>query len=436
LAESTAPNTAGDELVMYLTDWNDFDSVKKLHDTGAANYVTTLNYAFADVRPAHLTEAESLALDYADYDAEKHGPIVCVPAQPENDFRRAYAAQESINGEADDPKANLKGFVNQIRILKEIHPQIKVVISLGGWLLSKWFSVAASTVAGRKSLIDSSIELWIGGQYEGVDFAGVFDGIDLDWEFPAGADLDPAGNPIPGSQRGHPHNITLAGDVDNYVLLAQEYRAALDEVAGDRHLLLTAATPGTWRGDMGFNYAELAKYMDWFCVMNYDMHGSWNPYVAHGAPFYDFAGPEPVGVVEFVEYLIKSGVPSRKVVLGIPFYGPHWKSVEVGPGGELINQPAAGVGVKTYRDLVALATQRGLEPQWDDHGRGSYFFDAKTREFYSYDSARVIELKGKEIAKRLNLRGMMAWEFDQDTADAELTLTMARALKIPRVPRK
>ena len=422
-----------DELVMYITDWNDFDTVKRLHETGVANYITTLNYAFADVRPANLTEEESLALPYADYDPAQHGPIVCLPSQPEADFYRSYPAEESVDGQADDAKANLKGFVNQVRLLKERHPQIKVVISLGGWLLSKWFSVAAQSPETRKALIDSSIDLWIKGRYKDVNFGGVFDGIDLDWEFPAGADFDADGIEIPGSQRGNPHNITLPGDRENYVALAREYHAALDEAAENRHLLLTAATPGTWRGDMGVDYPGLAQYMDWFCVMDYDMHGSWNPYAAHGAPFYDFAGEEPVGVLEFIEYLIKSGAPSRQIVMGLPFYGPHWKNVEVGPSGELINQPAEGVGVQTYRDLLALAAERGLEPQWDDKGQGSYFFDAGAKEFFSYDSMRVIELKAREIGKKLNLRGLMAWEFDQDTDDAELTHTMARAFAIPRI---
>src|SRR5690625_2970659 len=118
---------------MYITDWNDPDTVKRLRDTGVANYITTLNYAFADVRPANLTEEESLALPYSEYDPEKHGPIVCLPSRPEADFYRAYPAEESVNGQADDAGANLKGFVNQVRLLKELHPQIKVVISLGGW---------------------------------------------------------------------------------------------------------------------------------------------------------------------------------------------------------------------------------------------------------------------------------------------------------------
>lgn len=433
MAENVAPDNPTNELVIYITDWNDLDTVKRLHTSGAANYITTLNYAFGDVRPHKLTEEESLALDPDTYDPPVHGEIRCVPSQPDDDFYRAFTAEDSVNGEADAEDAKLKGYINQVRLLKELHSQLKVVISLGGWLLSKWFAVAAATPEGRKAVIDSAIELWINGKYEDLDFAGVFDGIDIDWEFPAGADFDDNGKEIPGTQRGHEHNISRADDAENYVLLAKEFREALDAVSGDRHLLLTAATPGTWRGDHGFNYAELTKYMDWLCIMSYDMHGTWNPYTAHGAPLKDFAGPQPVGVEEFFPYLIESGAGADKIVLGIPFYGPHWKNVSPDADGKVINVPGEGVEPVTYRDLLKLAAEKGLDPQWDDQGQGSYFYDAEAKKFYSYDSVRVIEAKAADVVKKLGLRGMMAWEFDGDTAEAELTLAMARAAGIPEV---
>ncbi|HLR56197.1 MAG TPA: glycosyl hydrolase family 18 protein, partial [Actinomycetales bacterium] len=223
-----ADNGDSDEFVMYVTNWGEMDTVKRLHDSQVANYVTTINYAFGDVAPRDLTREEASGhpdipgsgtglVDWEDYDEAEHGPIICKPTDPEIDFFREFSADESVSG-----RAETGGLVNQLALLKQMHPQIKVVPSLGGATLSKWFSLASLTEESRATLIDSCVDLWINGNYAddengaAENFAGVFDGVDIDWEFPAFVDPDTG---EPEDRSGNDLSID-ANDAENYSLLA------------------------------------------------------------------------------------------------------------------------------------------------------------------------------------------------------------------------
>jgi chitinase len=113
-----------------------------------------------------------------------------------------------------------------LRELKEKYPHLQTLISVGGWTWSENFSSAASSEASRQKLVKSCIDLYL------REYPGVFDGIDVDWEFPVGGGLQP----------GRPE------DKANYTLLLKEFRRQLDELgsADGRHYLLTIAlSPGS-----------------------------------------------------------------------------------------------------------------------------------------------------------------------------------------------
>src|SRR5690606_29033937 len=107
------------------------------------------------------------------------------------DFGMGYSAADSVSGAADVWDQPLAGSFNQLKQLKAKHPGLKALISLGGWTWSKNFSAAAATAAGRQTLVSSCIDLYIKGNLPVIDgrggagaAAGVFDGIDIDWEWP------------------------------------------------------------------------------------------------------------------------------------------------------------------------------------------------------------------------------------------------------------
>src|SRR5262245_48242302 len=123
-----------------------------------------------------------------------------------------YTSANSVDGSTDAWNQPLKGNFNQLKELKAKYPHLKVLISLGGWTYSKYFSDVAATDAARKKFVSSCIDIYIKGNlpvYNGAGGpgtgVGIFDGIDLDWEWP-GAE-------------GHPGNHVGPNDKANNTLL-------------------------------------------------------------------------------------------------------------------------------------------------------------------------------------------------------------------------
>src|SRR3954467_885437 len=153
-----------------------------------------------------------------------------------------WSGGDSVDGVADDPanpNQHLFGNFNQLLKLKAANPGLKVVMSLGGWTLSKYFSDVAATPATRQAFVASCVDLLIAGNlpFDPATIwppsaggpgaaAGVFDGIDVDWEYPG---IDP------GNGANH-----SPADVHNATLLLQEFRRQLDAygaTTGKQYLL-------------------------------------------------------------------------------------------------------------------------------------------------------------------------------------------------------
>jgi len=86
-----------------------------------------------------------------------------------------------------------------------------------------------------------------------------FDGLDLDWEYP--------GLKERGGKRA---------DYDNYVLMTKELRERFNS-APEPFELTVAITGNLTKLEMGFDLEGLAKYVDWFNIMAYDLWGLWDP---------------------------------------------------------------------------------------------------------------------------------------------------------------
>src|SRR5690606_25121747 len=107
-------------------------------------------------------------------------------------------------------KDGLRGVLRQLQLLKERHPHLRTLISLGGWGGSWGFSEMAATEEGRRAFVESAIELFL------LRWPGVFDGIDIDWEYPV--------------HGGLPENGYRPEDKRNCTLLFEEFRRQMDEL--------------------------------------------------------------------------------------------------------------------------------------------------------------------------------------------------------------
>ena len=186
--------------------------------------------------------------------------------------------------------------------LKDRHPHLKVLISLGGWTGSGQFSDAASTPDGRERLAASVIDLFM------VTHDDVFDGIDIDWEFP-----------VEGGLCG---NTRRPEDRENFTFLIEEIRRQLDQLRDpvEPRPLLTIATTGSPWLMRNIDVKALAHRVDWIGIMTYD-YAAGASVTSFNSPLFPAIpdDPEAPGAASSVEAYLAAGAPPDRLVLGLPF---------------------------------------------------------------------------------------------------------------------
>ncbi|MEU3076603.1 glycosyl hydrolase family 18 protein [Streptomyces laurentii] len=430
LTVTTADLAQGRHLkVGYFAQWGIYGRqyfVKNLDTSGAAASLDVVNYAFENIDPVNLTclsgVTKGVGTDPQDPDQGTGA------GDADADYARPFSAAQSVDGVADDGWGKLRGNLNQLKKLKAKYPKLKVVVSLGGWTYSKYFSDAAATPASRQRLVRSCVDLWIKGNLpvyngaggEGVA-AGIFDGIDLDWEWP-------------GSPDGHPGNHYSAQDKANNAALVAEFRKQLDELGGE-HRLLTAFTPADpVKIGQGWDLGTVRADLDYAMVQGYDFHGagsdnSWEPNrTGHQANLTTDA-QDPYNfhfsVDDAVKPYLDAGVSPRKITIGIPFYGRGWQGVTDGGAagewqsatGAAPGQFAEEAGVRGYSNL--LASVPGLTVHHDEQSGATYGYTGPGGQWWSFDDAWSIGRK-TDYLKSKGLLGVFIWEMSGDTAGGTL----------------
>ncbi|MDQ0941010.1 chitinase [Streptomyces sp. V1I1] len=396
--------------VGYFTQWGvygrDFQ-VKDMDTSGQAARLTHINYAFGNVSS----------------DGKCFTGSVPGEADAWADYARPLDAADSVDGVADTAEQPLAGNFNQLRELKAKHPGLKVLISLGGWSWSTHFSDAARTPVSRKAFVSSCIDLYIKGNLP-VDgarggagaAAGLFDGVDLDWEWPGSA--------------GDTDTVYRPEDKQNFTALVREFRTQLDALGkkGRKHYELTAFVPtAPAKIDAGFEVRKIMRDLDFVNLQGYDFHVSGEKTTAQQSALYargDFS------VDQTVRDWQRRGAPARKLVMGMPFYGQGWTGVT--GGGDGLGRPATApapatwaAGYEDYKALKKLADSGTYTLHRDRRGGHAWLFDGTT--LWTYDDPQVLRAKTSYIRER-GLGGAMFWSLDGDTADGELMTAVDRGL--------
>lgn len=178
----------------------------------------------------------------------------------------------------------------KIAQLKQENPELKILLSVGGWGAGN-FSEMASTQDNRSKFISNIMEI--------VRKYGI-DGVDIDWEFP-GSSL----GKISSSQQ----------DQANFTKLIYELRYSLGNIG-----ILTFASPAYGKF---YDYASIIPYVDFVNIMAYDMGTP----PKHHSPLNISELIGSYCVKDVVANHYKNGVPVNKIVLGIPFYGREIKRI-------------------------------------------------------------------------------------------------------------
>lgn len=383
-------------IVGYFVQWGIYrrDYVPAdIVSSGTAQRVDIINYAFAGID-------ENLQ---------------CVSLDEFADFEKRFDSSETVDGVADTVNQPLKGNFNQLRKLKQHYPHIRVLLSIGGWTESARFSDAALP-ENRSAFVASCINKFIRGNVApGVDAAGVFDGLDIDWEYPGRCGATCNFRPKDG---------------ENFTKLLEEFRTQLDQTEAEiglatgvePDLLLTIAAPASTYNNEPIQIDRIHQHLDWINLMTYDFHGGWES----GGPTNHHAhlratdcdSPDDTWAAKAVATYLDAGVPPGKLLLGVPFYGRGWRGVPSVNDG--FCQAARGVPRGTYEkgveDYSVLAAQQ--RPAFYDSGAGAHWtFDGQ--EFWTFDDPQSLRWKMNFVLEQ-QLRGTMFWEMSGDSANGDL----------------
>ncbi len=294
----------------------------------------------------------------------------------------------------------------KLAALKQSHPDLKLLIAVGGWSWSARFSDAALTDESRTVFADSCVDFIV--KYG-------LDGVDIDWEYPVSGGLTT--------------NIRRPEDKYNFTLLMQKLRDKLNTrsaIDGKDYLLSFAGAAGDWY----LNNVELSKLeqlVDYANLMTYDFHGSWDGYTDFNAPLYtnsDTSQQYKDSVDQSVKAWLGAGFPAKKIIMGVPFYGYVYKAVTNTNKG--LYQTYSGASSISYANIAAnYLNATGYTRYFHSESKVSWLFNGST--FISYEDEESIGYKSSYI-KMKGLGGAMIWELSQDP-QAVLLKALAQGLQ-------
>ncbi|WP_433266520.1 glycoside hydrolase family 18 protein [Actinosynnema sp. CS-041913] len=364
--------------------------------------------------PAAATAAGPRAVIGAYYGNWYSGskPISQIPSDtPVTHLFYAFSTIEDGRCALNAPTA-AKDFAD-ITDLKRRKPSLKALISIGGWGAGG-FSDAALTRAARQAFVGSCVDRFF------KQHKGVFDGVDVDWEFPV---------------YGGPTEITdRPADKRNMTLLVREFRRQLP-----RGALVTAALPtgrlqtdGSYDPARSFELGALGRELDFITLMTYDMGTSFSPVATFNAPLREVReDPMPAAdrrwnnVAGAVDYYLKHGVSPRKLVLGTPFYGRGFQVRSEGPDHGLYQPYESTFWVDGVDAVQRLKATPGWREHWHPVAQSPWLYHAAERKFVSFEDPRSIGIRAR-YAKHRGLLGTFMWELGNDDARHSLLTAMAR----------
>ncbi|KRG82995.1 chitinase [Stenotrophomonas daejeonensis] len=403
----------GKNVIGYFAQWGIYGrnyQVRDIETSGSAAKLTHINYAFGNVRNNRCEVGINQPSD----------PNSGAGGDSFADYTKSFGAAQSVDGVGDTWDQSLRGNWNQLRKLKAKHPNLKVLISLGGWTWSRGFSSAARP-ENRQAFVASCIDAYIRGNLPVTDgaggqgaAAGVFDGIDIDWEYPVAC----------GLACGTPE------DQQNFTALLAEFRSQLNAVRPG--LLLTVAVGAGIDKIRVTDPAQYHQYLDYINVMTYDFHGAWDPQTNHHSALFASPSDPSTGDQRYynsndaIQAFLDRGVPAQKVNIGIGFYGRGWTGVSSANNGLYQSGSAAPgtyeAGIEDYKVLKNLAGTSYTDSQAVAHWK----YNGST--FWSYDNPALIAQK-MSYAKVQGLGGAFFWEFSGDTSNGELVDAIHNGLK-------
>lgn len=282
---------------------------------------------------------------------------------------------------------------NRLNTLKLRNPDLKILISIGGWSWSENFSDAVLTDSLRKGFAQSAVDII--RKYK-------LDGVDIDWEYPG----------MPGEQG----NVYRPEDKQNFTLMFEAIRKELNvlEKETGKKKLLTTATGGFPSFLNNTEMGKASKYLDYINLMTYDYY-SWKQ-AGHHTNLYDSKTyPLENSADKAVKAYMVAGVPAAKLVVGIAFYGRNFKlgsTSQKGLGDTVLGSGNTyGRGYTYMKD--SLINKKGFVEYRDEDAKAPYLFNVATKQYITYDNEWSVANKCEYVLQN-KLGGVMFWEYNSD----------------------
>nr|XP_018905689.1 PREDICTED: probable chitinase 3 [Bemisia tabaci]XP_018905690.1 PREDICTED: probable chitinase 3 [Bemisia tabaci] len=280
--------------------------------------------------------------------------------------------------------------------LRDKNPNLKILLAIGGWAFG---STPFKELTGNVFRMNQFV-------YEAIEFLRKykFNGLDVDWEYPRGAD-----------------------DRAAYVNLLKELRQAFEGEAkssGQPRLLLTAAVPASFEAiAAGYDVPEISKYLDFINVMTYDFHGQWERQVGHNSPLNPLESATSYQKKLTVDYSarewVKQGAPKEKLMIGMPTYGRSFTLVD--PTKFDIGAPASGggtpgkytaeAGFMSYYEVCDFLHGENTTLVWDNEQQVPFAY--RGDQWVGFDDERSLKTKMAWL-KEEGFGGIMVWSIDMD----------------------
>ena len=288
---------------------------------------------------------------------------------------------------------------------------VKKILSFGGWSFSTDYDTAP--IFGQ-SVSSANRELFATNVVQFLKDNSL-DGLDFDWEYPGATD-------IPDSVPGSPE------DGDNYLAFLQSVKSKLPSGK-----TLSIALPASYWYLRGFPVDKMAKVVDYFVYMTYDLHGQWDygsKWASPGCPSGSCLRSH-VNITEThtaLSMVTKAGARANQVMLGVASYGRSFgmkDSACTGPtceftGSRTVSDAEKGICTDTG-GYISDAELRSLvyAEEFDEGGVVTTWFDEKSEsDILTWNGNWVAWMDGptkdRRIAwaKGLNIGGTSDWAVD------------------------
>ena len=376
--------TSSKKVFGYFTEWSIYDRKFNVNMI-KANKLTHILYAFMLPNP-NVADYNKIVASY---------PFPPLPYHPEIAEGTLVYQDEA----AAIPNIAL------LRQLKQQNPNVKILVSIGGWSLSWTFSKVAANSVLRSRFVKSAVAFVI---------SNGFDGVDIDWEYP-------------GKQGIGFNYVDPINDATNLITLFKELRQELNTASPNKHLELTSAVgcdPNVIK-----RYAGSEPYLDYILLMTYDFAGVWGN-GGHHSPLYDNPGKTENSQFNANSAVINTkniGYSASKICMGFPMYGRGWaKIVPTNPAQPIFGVSSGGApasysgaagepGLTSWKDLLPIIQGgNGFTRYYDNIAKAAYIHNSATGETWSYDDEESLTAKTQYIVDN-NLAGIMFWEQSDDT---------------------